>query len=149
MVHIPILIHLINLLPLQDALYCYALDVPRDPKRASFANQESLFYVKEGKVTFSAWKSLPCRYSALSLHSKTVGRWPIPFPFSQSALSFDDVALARQSKQASSALTLRNARSAFALPSLCLRFRRRRKEGDRNKAKTTLPLKHPTKDRGF
>ena len=37
------------------------------PKRASFAK-------KRGKCHFSAHKSLPCRYSALSLQSETVER---------------------------------------------------------------------------
>ena len=66
-------------------------------KRASFATKESLFFSKVGKVTFSARKSLPCRYSALSLHLETDERWPIPFS------------------------------SSFAQRSLCLRFWRRRK----------------------
>ena len=68
----------------------------------------------------------PLLKMVVSLHLKTVGKWPISDSFSQSALSFDDVALARQSKQASSALTLRNVRSAFALASLERHFRKRR-----------------------
>ena len=80
-------------------------------KRASFAIEESLFFIKEGKVTFFCGKSLSCRYSALSLHSKTVGKWPISDSFSRSASTLGSLCL----------------RSGFALPPLWLRFRRRRK----------------------
>ena len=80
-------------------------------KRASFAIKESLFFIKEGKVTFFCEKSLSCRYSALSLHSKTVGKWPISDSFSRSASTLGSLCL----------------RSGFALPPLWLRFRRRRK----------------------
>ena len=59
--------------------------------------------------------SLPCvpmhaplLKMVVSLHLKTVGKWPISDSFSQ---------------------------SAFALPSLCLRFRRRRRDGDRREGK--------------
>ena len=68
--------------------------------------KESLFDKKVGKVTFSARKSLPCRYSALSLHSETGWKWPLSDLFSSSCL-----------------------RHAFVVPSSCLRFRRRRKDG--------------------
>ena len=85
--------------------------IPHKPKRASFATKESLFFLKVGKVTFSARKSLPCRYSALSLHSKTVGKWPISDSFSRCASTLPSLCL----------------RSAFALGSLWVRFRRRRK----------------------
>ena len=73
-------------------------------KRASFAIKESLFFIKEGKVTLFCEKSLSCRYSALSLHSKTVGEWPISHSFSQSASTLPSLWV----------------RSAFALGSLCL-----------------------------
>ena len=43
-----------------------------------FVTQESIFFIKVGKVTFSARKSLLCRNSALSLHSETDGRLPLP-----------------------------------------------------------------------
>ena len=72
------------------------------PKRASFDTQESLFFLKVGKVTFFCSKSLSCRYSALSLHSKTVGIRPISDSFSQSAPTLPSLWV----------------RSAFALPSL-------------------------------
>ena len=91
------------------------------PKIVSFATHESLFFAKGGKVTFSARKSLPCRYSALSLQLETDRRLPLPDSF---------------------------FRSAFAMPSSCLRFRRRKQGGGHDKAERILPLKHPTKDRG-
>ena len=53
-------------------------------------------------MTFSARKSLSCRYSALSLHSKTVGKWQISDAFSQSAFALPPLWV----------------RSAFALPPL-------------------------------
>ena len=89
--------------------------IPLWLKRASFDTKESLFFLKVGKVTFFVRKSLLCRYSALSLHSKTVGKWPISDSFSQSAFALPSLWV----------------RSAFALGSLCLLFRKRRKEGDR------------------
>ena len=88
--------------------------IPRKQKRASFATKESLFFLKVGKVTFFVRKSLLCRYSALSLHSKTVGKLPLSDSFSQ---------------------------GAFALLSLCLRIRRRRKNENKNKAKPTTTNK--------
>jgi hypothetical protein len=75
-------------------------------KRASFAIKESLIFIKVGKVTFFCEKSLSCRYSALSLHSETVGKWPISDSFSRSASTLPSLWV----------------RSAFALGSLCLRF---------------------------
>ena len=48
--------------------------------------KESLFDKKVGKVTFSARKSLPCRYSALSLHSETGWKWPLSDLFTSSCL---------------------------------------------------------------
>ena len=80
-------------------------------KRASFVTKKSLFFIKVGKVTFFCEKSLSCRYSALSLYLKTVGKWPISDSFSRSASTLPSLCL----------------RSGFALPPLWLRFRRRRK----------------------
>ena len=77
-------------------------------KRASFATKESLFFLKVGKVTFFARKSFLCRYFALSLHLET-GRESGQFR-------------SRLPKVPSLCL-----RFAFALPSLWLRSRRRRK----------------------
>ena len=67
--------------------------IPHKPKRASFDTHESLFFIKVGKVTFFVRKSLLCRYSALSLHSKTVGKWPISDSFSQSASTLGSLCL--------------------------------------------------------
>ena len=77
-------------------------------KRASFATKESLFFSKVGKVTFFVRKSFPCRYFALSLHLETDER--------------RGLSRSRLPKVPSLCL-----RSAFALPPLWLRSRRRRK----------------------
>ena len=91
-------------------------------KRASFAIKESLFFIKVGKVTFFCEKSLSCRYSALSLHLETVGKWQISDSFSRSASTLPSLCL----------------RSGFALPSLWVRFRRRRKAQGNASAETRL-----------
>ena len=56
-------------------------------KESLFCRQREPLFFKVGKVTFFARKSLLCRYSALSLHSKTVGKWPISDSFSRSAFA--------------------------------------------------------------
>ena len=89
-------------------------------------------------MAFFIKKSLLCRYSALSLHPGTDERSPHSGSSYRSALSFDDVALARQSKQASSALTLRNVRSAFALGLLPKMDARRIQNG--RKQTSTSPM---------
>ena len=99
---------------------CTILTLSLKPKRASFATQESLFFAKGGKVTFSAWKSLLCRYSALSLQSETDGRLPLSDSFFQ---------------------------SAFAVASLWVRFRRRTEDEDGRGGERSLLLTTPTKDR--
>ena len=99
-------------------------------KRASFATKESLFFSKVGKVTFFVRKSFPCRYFALSLHLETderrgLSRSRLPkVPY----LSMTLLWLGRVSKLPLLSkitllpfgrdVTLRNVRSAFALPSL-------------------------------
>ena len=102
---------------------CY----PLVTKESLFCHQREPLFSKSGKSDFFCLKKLAMSLIRAIFALETVGKWPLSDSFFQSALSFDDVALARQSKQASSALTLRNVRSAFALPPLWLRFRRRRK----------------------
>ena len=94
------------------------------PKRASFFQKWEKWHFLLEKVCHVVNPRYLCIW-------KRTREWPIPFSSSQSALSFDDVALARQSKQASSALENNVApirsRRHFAQRSLWLRFWRRRK----------------------
>ena len=94
-------------------------------KRASFAIKESLFFIKVGKVTFFCEKSLPCRYSALSLHLKTVGKWPISDSFSRSASTLPSLCL----------------RSGFALASLPEAKKSTRQCGSRDKVQMLWHLR--------
>ena len=94
-------------------------------KRASFATKESLFFLKVGKVTFFARKSLPCRYFALSLYSETVEKWPISDSFSRSASTLPSLWV----------------RSAFALASLPEAKKNTRQCGSRDKVQMLWHLR--------
>ena len=121
----------------KNAFLLPSLHIPFLTQESLFCHQREPLFFKSGKSDiFCSKKFAMSLIRAIFAFGNGTREWPIPFSSSQSALSFDDVALARQSKQASSALTLRNGRSAFALASLSEAKKSTRKCGSRDKAQT-------------